>query len=142
MGLDDRLADPEAESGPGSCLCRRRLGSVEALEETLLLGVRNPQSRVGHVHDGAFVDAPDAHLDASARGRELERIRDQVVQHLANACPVELELRNLIGVEGQREAALLGDGRGGGDRLGSSSAQVAGLAVERQDAGIVLGDHE
>src|SRR6185312_11923499 len=100
--LDDRLADRKAEPRSLSRLSAR---SEEALEEARLLLFRDPDACVRDVESDVPVLRREPHVDAAAVGRELERVREQVVDDLADALAVEVD-QAVLGRDVQAELDL------------------------------------
>ena len=86
--LHDRLADREAETRALDCGLRRDARAEELVEEPLLVLRADPDARVPHLEpDRAGVRARDD-LDLASRERELDRVREQVVEQLCEAAAV------------------------------------------------------
>src|SRR3954468_3779186 len=88
VALADRLGDvqPQPEAAPIAVI------SLEAAVEDLFEQVRR-DSFAGVLHHEADATFPqlDAHRDAAALGSELDRVADEIGQHLEDPFVVELE---------------------------------------------------
>ena len=142
MALDDRLRDRQAQADAGDRRLLGRLGAVEALEQTALVGLGDAQAGVGHLDHHAVAAVDHAHVDAAAGGRELERVRDQVVERLPQPARVALDGGDRLGVQAQLDAELVGARARGLDRLGGDVVERGGTGLERQLARLELGDEQ
>src|SRR5581483_9973665 len=99
--LYDRLRDREPEADAGNRIGLRALGPEEAFEEVRLLFLRDPDAGVAHLDPRATTadDGADVHA-AAARG-ELERVRDEVVEHLSDPDRVGGDRRQLLRLGGE-----------------------------------------
>ena len=79
---------------PGSSdrLVDRGSRPEEAIEQMRLIDGRNAEARIGDLEERLPVLERRAHGDASAGGRELDRIRDEVVHHLRESIRIALNL--------------------------------------------------
>src|SRR5436190_2257353 len=84
MGLDELPGDIEAEPEAAGGARRRLLVPTEDPFEVLL---RDSLAAVPHTEDGARAVALDGDLDRLARA-ELDRVRDQVCEHLLDPDPI------------------------------------------------------
>ncbi len=82
--LDEALREREAEAGAVTLL-HTDVGLLELLEDPLLVAGCDAGPRVGNRHVHLTVEACGRHGNASARGRELDRIREDVEHDLAKA---------------------------------------------------------
>src|SRR5262245_29587971 len=82
--LDDRVDDREAEATPRAARLGRLRSAVEALEDVGQLRGVDPDSGVGHDDAGAVAMLPNLDRDAPAAGRELDAVRDEVRDDLAD----------------------------------------------------------
>jgi hypothetical protein len=105
VGLRDPPDDRQAEPDP---VPRRARRAVERLEQPRRALAREAGAAVGH-RDADAVRAPgDRDQDGGPRPRELDGVRDQVDQHLADPPPVRTRLNGpAAGGHVQPEALLL-----------------------------------
>ena len=127
MRLGDSGGDREAETGTAARPRTRAVGAVEALEDarSLLLGQSRPM--VGDDELGTPVDLPELDGNSRAGRRVRSRVREQVVEHLAEAGLVARHRRRL-----DREldrSARLDDARGV-DRLADHCGEIDRLLLE------------
>src|SRR5581483_10748494 len=101
--VDDRARDEEAEPGAGHLLCNRARRAEEPLEHLLRLAGREPDSRVAHLEHRSVGIPANADIDAPALGRELDRVRDEIVEELEEASLVALEHGLALPREGERQ---------------------------------------
>src|SRR3954449_2349611 len=108
----DLLADGEPE--PRSLPVR--LGGEEGLEDTALHVRSHPGARVGDAQDEILPFAMRLHLEASAIGHRVDRVRDQVGEEVSHEprigpdlrgpsvdLPLDLDLRSSLGAKGEIE---------------------------------------
>ncbi len=88
------------------------------------------------------VNRPEAHVDAAARLRELQRVRDEVVQDLRKPRRIPLELRELRRPQAQLDAFRARGRQRALDALLDDLPEVDALKVERELARVDLGDEE
>src|SRR4051812_31139687 len=81
MGLDDALRDKEPE--PDAVMAAAG-PTPEAIEDAVDVLASNADTFVAHLKAHLFAGALGAYVDGS-RWRELQRIADQVGEHLVNA---------------------------------------------------------
>jgi len=87
VDLDDLLRDVKADAGAGNA-SRTRVGSAPVPRENLVeFGCRDADSAIDHVDADLAIDGRDDEPDRLAR--VLERVPDHVVEHVAQAGPVE-----------------------------------------------------
>ena len=84
-GVDNLLADPQAEAEAGMPLDRGR--PFEAMEDPLLLLRQDSFSGVPYLHARAVLVGVELDLDGTAAA-ELDRVGEQVGDHLADADPI------------------------------------------------------
>src|SRR5277367_188484 len=82
--LDEALRERQTEPRALSLL-RPGVGLLELLEDPVLVGERYPRSRVGHRHPHLPVDPRGRDRDLAARRRELDGVREEVEDDLADA---------------------------------------------------------
>ena len=84
----------------------------------------------------------NAHVDPAAVGRELDRVRDEVVEELGDARPIPRDEGH--GARGEGECDLLGLGLRPGrlDAFGGDRGEVEAVDVEDELAGLHLRDEE
>src|SRR4029077_17147084 len=80
--VDQLSTDVEAETGPAHPAGHLGVGAVELLEDLLLVLGRNPEPLVPDVEAEKAVALLDADLDAAAVGGVLDRVLDEVDEHL------------------------------------------------------------
>src|SRR2546428_13337886 len=82
--LRDRAGDEEAEASARTVAAR----PAEFLEDQLLLLERDPRAPVAHLDTHDVVPQPHPHLDGGARLRVLDRVVDQIREHLTQPLAV------------------------------------------------------
>src|SRR6185437_16622502 len=80
---DELAADVEAQTGAADAACQPGVDPVELAEDPPLLERRNADALVADGNANTAVARLDRDLDAAAVGRVLDRVVDQVDQHLA-----------------------------------------------------------
>src|SRR5215210_3140727 len=80
--LDELAADVQPEAGSTDSTLHLDVRSVELLEDPLSFLLGDSRPFVRDAEDDGFTDALDRHPDGTAR-RVLERVVDQVLEHLA-----------------------------------------------------------
>ena len=118
-------------------LCTR-CGAEEAVEEPILLLGRNAHSRVGHFDAHARTVLARDQLDAAAGRRELEGVRDEVVDHLPDAPGVARHQQAGLGDAVELDAPRRSRRRA---RLGALPDDRRGVELrmrEREAAGVRL----
>ena len=110
--LDELLHEAQADAASFGIVfgCARSL--IEAFEDVRLVGIGNAFPRVAHLHfEPVFLrrarflvrNEAQGHVDASAFGRELVGVREQVVHHFAQFVVVERHHQRFDGaIEGER----------------------------------------
>jgi hypothetical protein len=142
LRLDQPPGEREAQAGPGVHLGHP---GIELLE----IGEQSPDVLAGDAHTGVLHLEPEsggvrrlrqrAYHDATALGRELERIREIVIQDLGEPLRVQLDAgqgRIDMGLALDRLGS--GDGAQGTHHLADQRRQVHGLGLEAQLAGLDL----
>src|ERR1700712_1376081 len=81
----------------------------EAVEDRFQLLTRDAYAGIAHVNANFSAAAPRAHCDRPAFGRELDRVADQVNQHLVNPRSIERDRR-----QHRLSVRAPGDDAGGG----------------------------
>src|SRR5215208_5457232 len=79
---DQLPADVQAEAGAAHAAGEVRVEPVELLEDPLLLAGWNPEPLVGHEEAHAVAELLDAQDDDAAVRRVLDRVLDEVGEHL------------------------------------------------------------
>src|SRR5207302_9872305 len=131
-------ADVEAEAGAADAARHVRVEPVELLEDPPALGRRDAEALVRDGPAHTTLAAEDLHLDRSSVRRVLDRVLDEVDQHLAQLLLVRRHRGEASrGIERERDALgkvrarrvdhRLGD-LGGVDRRGPD-LPLAGVAV-------------
>src|SRR6185437_10782906 len=82
---DEFPADVEPEPRAADSTSLVRIEAVELLEDPLLLAERDPQALVSDGEAQPLPDARDRHVDATSRRRVLDRVVDEVEEHLPRA---------------------------------------------------------
>src|ERR1051326_50016 len=83
----------QSQAEPGAFdLLGSRPDLLELLEDRLLILWRNPDPGVGHRDLDAAVDGDRAHVDAASFRRELDRIREEVQDYLADFPLIAVDL--------------------------------------------------
>src|SRR5262245_31939587 len=90
VGVDDRLHDRQAEAGALDVAPLRLLGAIHAVEQVAQIGLVDADAGIGDPEPQAVALMLDRDLYAAALGRELDRVRDQVLEDLAQAVRVGL----------------------------------------------------
>src|SRR5712671_1819899 len=88
---DDCPCDEQTEAGSWHLLCDDARRAEETIEHELCLIRAETDSRVAHLEHGHAGRRSDAYLDAAALRRELDRVRDQVVEQLEESSLVALD---------------------------------------------------
>ena len=88
MCLRDRLCDEQAETRPRDLAVDHASRAEEALEHAVGLSRRQSDAAVAHLEHGAVRRPARPHVNVAALGRELERVRDEVVEQLEDPTPV------------------------------------------------------
>ncbi len=109
--LDQPLRDSEAETRAFALLCADA-GLLELLEDPTLVFECDSRPGVGHGHEHLVVLARSCDHDAAAGGRELDRIREDVEDDLAESSlvasdvvDVRLELERKLDAVSDRSLA-------------------------------------
>ena len=108
----------------------------------LLLVRRNPDAGVLDLEQRRPIGRDEAHLHPAAGGRELEAVRDEVVEHLREARAIALESRHALDRRDQLDPARVGDRRRGLDALLDDLAQVDLTPLDPELAGFDLRKEE
>src|SRR5256714_15658158 len=95
--LDELAADVQAEAAAADAVRLRRVEAVELLEDPLVLLGRDAGSLVADRDRDRPLVRPDAHLGAAVARGVLDRILDQVVEHLAQAAGVGVDGADVLG---------------------------------------------
>src|SRR5206468_4961311 len=83
----------ETEPGAARLAGRGRVDLGELPEQLGEILGRDPFAAVAHRHLNLTVDRLDDHVDAASRGRELDRVREEVGEHLGDAAGVDRDVR-------------------------------------------------
>src|SRR4029079_1234461 len=143
VALDDRLGDRQPEAGPGDGALERARAAEEALEQLLLLVLGEADAGVLDLDQGNAVRRREAHLDAAARRRALERFRDEVVEHLREPRGIALQRRRqLLREPHELDALRVGGGRSRLAALVTGRVELAGPELEGELARVSLGEEE
>jgi hypothetical protein len=142
VSLDDRARDGEPEPGPADRSLLRGRRAKKALEQVALLGLRHADAGVRHSEQGVVAHARDRDEDATARRRELDRVRNEVVEQLAEPGPISVERRERGSLEDELHLLALGRWPNRVHRLGGDCGEVDLFALEREFARFDLGNEE
>src|SRR5439155_19023859 len=134
--LDDRLRDVEAEAGALDLPLERRLRAEEPLEQASALLLRDPDPRVGDLEAHRPVLGPERDVDPSAGRRELDRVRDEIVEQLREAGALTLDGRYVVGAHVQLDPRRVGARARSGYALVDERAQVDGLQLQLEPAAL------
>jgi len=104
VGLDDRLRDIQPETGARDLALEHRGCPEEPLEETSTIVLADPDARVGDLDADASVPRSERDVDGAAGGRELDCVRDEVVQQLRQASTLPVHGGHVLGVNVERNA--------------------------------------
>jgi hypothetical protein len=101
------LADGETESRAAESVCRVAVRLRERLEKPFLAGIRDPVAGIAH-RDAHRIDAllpvdEDRGNRYLAFHRELDRVRDEIIDDLPHAQRIELQRRADIGIDSALE---------------------------------------
>src|SRR5207302_2768809 len=88
VGLDDRLRDVEPKPRTGNLTVEGALRAEEALEQPLALAVGDPDAPVVDLDQDEAVAPVDGEVDRAGLRAELDRVGDEVVEHLPEPAPV------------------------------------------------------
>src|SRR5215470_3382412 len=103
--LDEALDQRQSESGPR--LPRERTAALELLEDAHLVLMRHADPGIDHGERNFSLGAPRAQRDAAAAWSEVDRVRDQVEERLAQAPLISREDTNVRGaVETERQVLV------------------------------------
>src|SRR4029453_7465961 len=86
--------DVEAEARSADAAPLVGVEAVELVEDPFLLADGEAEALVGDAEAEVVADGGQAHVDLASRGRVLDRVVDQVEQHLTRALAVAVHLRN------------------------------------------------
>jgi len=139
VALDDRAHDRQPESEPGDRAAGRVARAVETVEQMRLVLRRNADAGVGDLDARARSLAREPYCDAPTGRCELERVRQQVVEHLRE--PVAIADAALDGLElcHERDACLLGAAAGELDRIAHERGEVDFGWLQQQRRAVHLG---
>src|SRR5439155_25986940 len=140
--LDDRAADRKPEAGALDRLLRRVGRSEEALEEMLLLVLGYPGTRVHNFDHDRAADLTDSQLHAAAPWRELQRIRDEVVEQLGDPHLVAAHDDWLVCEADERHAASFRGRSRSHEAFATQLANVDRLTLDFELACVVARDEE
>ena len=142
MCLDDPLRDRQAEAGArdaGAACARCPEEGREHLREVAL---GDADAAVGYLQPRGGVVGVDPELDPASRRRELERVRDQVVENLSQARAVAVDQRCRVLDDVESDLSLCGKRLGGRRALACDRGQLELLQLEHELAGVDPGDEE
>ena len=142
MALDDRARDDEAEARAGDCAPPRARGAVEAGEQLAELLGRHADARVGDLDPQRAVAVRGRQRHRAAARRELERVRDEVVEDLPEPRGVGFQREAALDVEAELDPALSGHGQGVLDGRGRQLGEVGRREPELEQLRLDLRDQE
>ena len=141
MPLHDPLDDDQAEAGAARVRARA-VAAPEELREELALFLRgHADARVVHHHLDRAVGRLGAHPHL-AGPRVLDRVRDQVPEHLDEAIPVAHDRRQLGEILPEAEPVPCGLDPKGRRDVAQDPAEVDQLLAQLDASGLDLGDVE
>ena len=91
--FDDALGDGKPEPGASTPSPRRLPESVKDMRQVL---GRDPAARVRHPEHDLLISRRGAHRDPSRPPRELDRVADEVLEHLKESVAIAPDLGNVI----------------------------------------------
>src|SRR5487761_1204729 len=103
--IDDRLGDRQAEARSRNRADVRLVAAEERIEEPLAIVLGDAAARVGDLEHSVAAAAPGANSDATALRRELDRVRDEVVEHLREPGGIAREGNRVAVLEPDDDAA-------------------------------------
>ena len=140
--LHDCPCDHEPEAGARDRAAGGRRRPVEAGEQLADLLVRDADSGVGDLEAKRAVAVARRQCHRAAGRRELERVRDEVVEHLAEPVGVGLERQRAVDVEHELDS-LLGGGRPGRFDCRCRQLREVGFhRIELEPVGLDLRDEQ
>ena len=103
MRLDDRARDVETKPSARNRSTARVRRTEEPLEQMQLIVLGDADSRIGNLepHRVAVAVAVQTHFHASAFGRELDRIAEQIVEQLEHSAAVRGHHQSVVRLSGQ-----------------------------------------
>src|SRR6266567_7059589 len=137
MLIDDAATDGKPETGSTHGARVRRVALPEAIEDVLELVCGNTAALVADLDQRfAVVQITRGEVNLAARWRELDRVREQVVERLQNAVGISPDVDAVRGEEdpdvGSRRAGLL--------HAGSPAQQIFRAAHGRMKFGLAARD--
>src|SRR5262249_22451447 len=135
---DELVADVEAEPGTADAAGHLRVDAVELLEDAALLVDGDPEALVANVEDHVALVRLDADLDHAAIRRVLDRVLDEVDEHLPDLVAVGLDERHAVGDAVTDLHARRGVRAGRLDDALDQLGGVEGLRLEVEPAGVEL----
>src|SRR3954469_7314573 len=96
-------AKVEAEPPPAAPLALLRVEALELLEDPVALRGRDAEALVGHLDQARAVLAPHSQLDPPALGRVLDRVVDQVDEHLPQLVLVAADRGGIVDAQVERD---------------------------------------
>jgi hypothetical protein len=112
---------------------------VEALEEARALVDRDPRAAVPDAHHGPVAAEVERDLDPAARGAELDRVAEKVVEHLGEPVAVAADARDFVELRAHGDALVLGLGPGGLQAAPGGGPQIGVLWRSCSRPGLGLG---
>src|SRR5215467_10628881 len=103
MGVHYLLSDGKTQAGPGSPCGALIIGLVELVEDSGELILGNAGASVLHGDPHARIRRLEAQRYGASPRRELERVRQQVAEHLVDAVEVPKDLVGNVGSGPDRE---------------------------------------
>ncbi|GAA3855134.1 hypothetical protein GCM10022626_28620 [[Pseudomonas] carboxydohydrogena] len=128
MQLDQRFGDREAEAGAVIALGQLAFDLLEGAAEAGEGFLRNADAGVGDRHHHSVADHAATHHDASAIGRELHRIRQEIDEDLFHRPAVGDDRNGAVDPAVERQMLAVGPARGDarGFRHGFGEVELLG----------------
>src|SRR5207247_2407334 len=104
---DDLFDDRETETSARDCVGDGVRSAEETLEQAPLLGLRDADPGIADLERDRLWDGSDANGHPSAGGRELERIREEVVEHPPERFAIGAHEGRLLHLEQQLDSSLV-----------------------------------
>jgi hypothetical protein len=142
VAVHDRLGDREAETGSLNRGVRRGLRAEELVEELLLVGLADADPGVADLDPRLVAQGADGELDAATLWRELDRIRHEVVQQLAEPAGVTTDEQLRTGLVAEVHARVSSDGKCRSHRLLGEDAEFDRIVLDGELPRLDLRDEE
>src|SRR5262245_44921640 len=111
MGLNYLLSDGKTQARASRPRFSLIVGLIELIEDPVHLVRGNSRPGIADAHPDPRFDRVDGQLDSSAVRRELERVRQQVADHLVDTVEVPEHLvgEAVAALDAERDLALYGE---------------------------------